>query len=201
MTRWTPRPTKEGPSGAGRSPRWYAEKWSPRRASSLAPPARVASSNAIFHPPRRRSGGTPSPSIRQRGRRSRAGTPITHIELGPSPADQSRRRQDDLTHRLVIADIAGTAADVRVQRLRAACPRSRALRPRHRPTGRIAMLDRRRTFKLGLVTLGLLFVAAPLDAFAQAKPPVKVRYSEVVRSILYAPAYVALANGYFKDAG
>src|SRR5215472_15882268 len=63
------------------------------------------------------------------------------------------------------------------------------------------MLDRRRTFQLGLVTLGLLFVAAPLDAFAQAKPPVKVRYSEVVRSILYAPAYMALANGYFKDAG
>jgi NitT/TauT family transport system substrate-binding protein len=30
---------------------------------------------------------------------------------------------------------------------------------------------------------------------------VKVRYSEVVRSILYAPAYVALANGYFKEAG
>ena len=63
------------------------------------------------------------------------------------------------------------------------------------------MLDRRRALKVGLTTLGLLFVAAPLDAFAQAKPPVKVRYSEVVRSILYAPAYVAIANGYFKDAG
>ena len=36
---------------------------------------------------------------------------------------------------------------------------------------------------------------------AQGKPPVKVRYNEVVRSILYAPAYVALTKGYFKDAG
>src|SRR5215468_8857744 len=63
------------------------------------------------------------------------------------------------------------------------------------------MLDRRRAFQVGLATLGLLLIAAPLDAFAQAKPPVKVRYTEVVRSILYAPAYVAIANGYFKDAG
>ena len=63
------------------------------------------------------------------------------------------------------------------------------------------MLDRRRALQVGLITLGLLFIAAPLDAFAQAKPPVKVRYAEVVRSILYAPAYVAIANGYFKDAG
>src|SRR5262245_8445433 len=131
MTRWITRPTKEGPSGAGRSPRWYAERWSPRRASSLAPPGKVASSNAIFHPPPRRSGGAPSPSIRQRGRRSRAGTPITHIEPGPSPADQSRRRQDDLTHRLVVADIAGTAAEVRVQRLR---DRSLQIPARHRRT-------------------------------------------------------------------
>src|SRR5665811_1402486 len=36
---------------------------------------------------------------------------------------------------------------------------------------------------------------------AQSKGPVKVRYSEVVRSILYAPAYVAISNGLFKDAG
>ena len=63
------------------------------------------------------------------------------------------------------------------------------------------MLDRRRAFQVGLAKLGLLLIAAPLDAFAQAKPPVKVRYTEVVRSILYAPAYVAIANGYFKDAG
>jgi NitT/TauT family transport system substrate-binding protein len=30
---------------------------------------------------------------------------------------------------------------------------------------------------------------------------VKVRYSEVVRSILYAPAYVAIAKGFFAEAG
>ena len=29
----------------------------------------------------------------------------------------------------------------------------------------------------------------------------KVRYNEVVRSILYAPAYVAIAKGYFEEAG
>ncbi|MBA2963272.1 MULTISPECIES: ABC transporter substrate-binding protein [Ramlibacter] len=31
--------------------------------------------------------------------------------------------------------------------------------------------------------------------------PTKVRYEEVVRSVLYLPAYVALSQGYFKDAG
>src|SRR5262249_61993470 len=97
--------------------------------------------------------------------------------------------------------IAGAAAEVRVQRLRAAWPQSSAIHSRHRPNARTAMLDRRRAFQLGLATLGLMLIAAPLDAFAQAKPPVKVRYTEVVRSILYAPAYVAMANGYFKDAG
>jgi NitT/TauT family transport system substrate-binding protein len=30
---------------------------------------------------------------------------------------------------------------------------------------------------------------------------VKVRYNEVVRSLLYAPAYVAISKGHFKDAG
>src|SRR5262249_58398233 len=107
----------------------------------LAPPATVASSNAIFPPPPRHSGVAPSRSIRQRGRRSRAGTPITHIERGPSPADQSRRRQNDLAHRLVIAHIAGTAAEVRVQRLRAASPRSSAVHSHHRQNATIAILD------------------------------------------------------------
>ena len=32
------------------------------------------------------------------------------------------------------------------------------------------MLDRRRAFQVGLATLGLLFIAAPFDAFARAKP-------------------------------
>uniref|UniRef100_UPI0022806A34 ABC transporter substrate-binding protein n=2 Tax=Pseudomonadota TaxID=1224 RepID=UPI0022806A34 len=47
--------------------------------------------------------------------------------------------------------------------------------------------------------------AAALAPFASQgealNPPVKVRYEEVVRSILYVPKYVALSQGYFKDAG
>jgi NitT/TauT family transport system substrate-binding protein len=63
------------------------------------------------------------------------------------------------------------------------------------------MLNRRTALKTGLAVFGALHLAAPGTALAQAKPPVKVRYSEVVRSIMYAPAYVAIAKGYFKDAG
>ncbi|WP_052097200.1 ABC transporter substrate-binding protein [Achromobacter sp. RTa] len=48
----------------------------------------------------------------------------------------------------------------------------------------------------------LLALFAPLAAQAEAlTPPVKVRYEEVVRSILYVPKYVALTQGYFKEAG
>jgi NitT/TauT family transport system substrate-binding protein len=64
---------------------------------------------------------------------------------------------------------------------------------------RLAMIDRRRVVKGGLAAVGSL--AAPTSLLAQAKPPVKVRYNEVVRSLLYAPAYVAITKGYFKDAG
>jgi NitT/TauT family transport system substrate-binding protein len=58
------------------------------------------------------------------------------------------------------------------------------------------MLDRRRLFQVaaGSVTLfsrGLR---------AQPRPTVKVRYNEVVRSVLYTPVYIAITNGYFKDA-
>ena len=63
------------------------------------------------------------------------------------------------------------------------------------------MLDRRRALKGGLAALGSLSVAAPFGALAQRKPPVKVRYNEVVRSMLYAPAYVAIAKGYFEEVG
>ena len=63
------------------------------------------------------------------------------------------------------------------------------------------MLDRRRVIQGGLVALGSLSVAASHSARAQLKPPVKVRYNEVVRSILYAPAYVAIAKGYFEEVG
>ena len=63
------------------------------------------------------------------------------------------------------------------------------------------MLDRRRALKGGLAALGSLPAIAPLRAFAQSKPAVKVRYNEVVRSLLYAPAYVAITKGMFQDAG
>ena len=61
------------------------------------------------------------------------------------------------------------------------------------------MLNRRRTLQTGVATL--LSTAAPLAAFPQSKPRVKVRYNEVVRSMLYAPAYVAIAKGYFDELG
>ena len=62
------------------------------------------------------------------------------------------------------------------------------------------MLNRRRVVQGGLAALGSVGLAAPAVR-AQGKPPVKVRYNEVVRSMLYAPTYVALTKGYFKDAG
>ncbi len=43
-------------------------------------------------------------------------------------------------------------------------------------------------------------LALPGLASAQSAPT-KVRYEEVVRSVLYVPMYVALSQGYFKDAG
>lgn len=61
------------------------------------------------------------------------------------------------------------------------------------------MLNRRRIVQGGLATLGSLPLATPFLARAQGL--VNIRYNEVVRSILYAPAYVAITKGYFKDAG
>jgi NitT/TauT family transport system substrate-binding protein len=63
------------------------------------------------------------------------------------------------------------------------------------------MLDRRHVLGGGLAAFGSLSVASQRAAFAQAKPPIKIRYNEVVHSILYAPAYVAMAKGYFTEAG
>src|ERR1051325_10672600 len=60
------------------------------------------------------------------------------------------------------------------------------------------MLDRRRVVQGGLAAAS---VSLAPRALAQPKPPVKIRYNEVVRSILYAPAYVAIAKGYFTEAG
>jgi NitT/TauT family transport system substrate-binding protein len=61
------------------------------------------------------------------------------------------------------------------------------------------MFNRRRVIQ-GALAAGSLSVAAPFVARAQGGM-VKVRYNEVVRSILYAPSYVAISKGYFKDAG
>jgi NitT/TauT family transport system substrate-binding protein len=63
------------------------------------------------------------------------------------------------------------------------------------------MLHRRSVVRGGLAALGASSVVGPVAAFGQDKPLVKVRYNEVVRSVLYAPAYAAITKGYFKDAG
>ncbi|HEY2533398.1 MAG TPA: ABC transporter substrate-binding protein [Xanthobacteraceae bacterium] len=63
------------------------------------------------------------------------------------------------------------------------------------------MLHRRSVVRGGLAALGTSALYDPLAAFAQNKAPVKVRYNEVVRSVLYAPAYAAITKGYFKDTG
>jgi NitT/TauT family transport system substrate-binding protein len=63
------------------------------------------------------------------------------------------------------------------------------------------MIDRRRVVRAGLATLGSLPMTAPFRALAQKKPVVKVRYNEVVRSIMYTPAYVAIAKGYLEEVG
>jgi NitT/TauT family transport system substrate-binding protein len=61
------------------------------------------------------------------------------------------------------------------------------------------MLDRRRALQ-GIAAVGALS-AATRGARAQRKPLLKIRYNEVVRSILYAPAYVAIAKGFFEEVG
>jgi NitT/TauT family transport system substrate-binding protein len=63
------------------------------------------------------------------------------------------------------------------------------------------MPHRRSVIRSLLAALGASTVYHPLAAPAQAKRLVKVRYNEVVRSVMYVPAYVALSKGYFKDAG
>src|SRR5215475_11486369 len=63
------------------------------------------------------------------------------------------------------------------------------------------MLDRRRVLQIGLVSAGSLSVGRGVARAQQRAPAVKVRYSEVARTILYAPTYVALAKGIFLEAG
>jgi NitT/TauT family transport system substrate-binding protein len=43
--------------------------------------------------------------------------------------------------------------------------------------------------------------AVGLTVQAEAQAPTKVRYEEVVRSVLFVPVYVALNQGYFKENG
>lgn len=46
-----------------------------------------------------------------------------------------------------------------------------------------------------------LFVHQPLGVLAQSSSPSRLQFIEVVRSILYTPAYAAISKGFFKDAG
>ncbi len=62
------------------------------------------------------------------------------------------------------------------------------------------MLDRRRALQFGLAAVGTL-TTTTRHARAQRKATVKIRYNEVVRSILYAPSYVAIAKGFFDEVG
>src|SRR5262249_39143984 len=64
-----------------------------------------------------------------------------------------------------------------------------------------SMLDRRRVLQVGLVSAGALSVGRGVAGAQQRPPAVKVRYTEVARSVLYAPAYIALAKGLFREAG
>ena len=65
------------------------------------------------------------------------------------------------------------------------------------------MLQRRHFLRTGLAAasalggLGLM----PLRARARTATPAPVRYHEVVRSLFFAPAYVAMSRGYFREAG
>lgn len=54
------------------------------------------------------------------------------------------------------------------------------------------------TWRLCAVALGLAVSAV---AAAPAQAQTKVRYVEVVRNLAYLPSYVAMAKGYFKEAG
>src|SRR5215471_1653962 len=63
------------------------------------------------------------------------------------------------------------------------------------------MLDRRRALQIGVATAASLPVALHFGRAQQRKTPAKVRYTEVARNVLFAPAYVALAKGLFSDAG
>lgn len=57
----------------------------------------------------------------------------------------------------------------------------------------------KKAWALLLIAVGI--VALLLGANASAQELQTVRLSEVVRSVFYAPQYVAIANGFFEDQG
>ena len=61
------------------------------------------------------------------------------------------------------------------------------------------MFDRRHALQVGLAAIGSLTVSR--GAGAQRKPLAKVRYNEVIRTILFTPSYVAMAKGFFEEGG
>jgi NitT/TauT family transport system substrate-binding protein len=62
------------------------------------------------------------------------------------------------------------------------------------------MLTRRHALQAGVAAIGALALSSRALR-AQGKPRQRIRYSEVVRSILYAPVYVALTENFFGEAG
>jgi NitT/TauT family transport system substrate-binding protein len=62
------------------------------------------------------------------------------------------------------------------------------------------MFDRRHLLKAGAAAIGSLALT-PRGLRAQGKLAAKVRYNEVVRSILYTPAYIAMSKGFFAELG
>lgn len=71
------------------------------------------------------------------------------------------------------------------------------------------MFDLRRPFgrlmnkitALLFCALGAASLIALTPTAAHAQTPTKVTYQETIRSIMFTPSYIALARGYFKDAG
>jgi NitT/TauT family transport system substrate-binding protein len=55
--------------------------------------------------------------------------------------------------------------------------------------------------RIALFSLCSILLAIPLACAKQEEKATKVRVAEVTRSIFYAPQYVALSKGFFKDEG
>lgn len=69
----------------------------------------------------------------------------------------------------------------------------------HLPCFPLAALCSRAVHASAALALGIGLIAPAAAQTAAA--PVKVRYEEVVRSVLYLPAYVAISQGFFREAG